>query len=199
MKTFSNLDAYKPVLNPQYKWAYEHALKNGPQIMVEAFKTFGISEIEGASARPEIIEMAQYLGGVIADFYTSDEIPWCGLGVSYWIKKAGFNPPVNFSQVRARDFATWGKEAKTPSFGDIMVFWRGSRQGRDGHVGLYVGENATHYFIFGANQKNQIGIDPIAKVRLLAARRCPWRLMQPRGVVPFTNINIKSKESVNEL
>jgi len=199
MKNFPNLESYNPVIPNKFKWAHEHALKNGPKIMIEAFKTYGITEIYGTTANPEIIEMAQFLGGVIADFYTSDEIPWCGLAVSYWIKKAGFEPPKNFSQVRARDFANWGKPVKTPSFGDIMVFWRGSRQGRDGHVGLYIGENNTHYFILGGNQKNQIGIDPIAKVRLLEARRCPGRLLQPRGVVPFMNLDIQLRESVNEL
>ena len=43
-----------------------------------------------------------------------------------------------------------------------MVFTRAGR----GHVGLYLGEDATHFHILGGNQTNNVSITRIAKVRL---------------------------------
>ncbi len=182
----------------KYRWAASHAAKNGPNLAREAFKTFGLEEIPGDFHSKEILDMAGFLGGVIEDFYTRDEIPWCGLAVSYWIKRAGFEPPKNYSQVRARDFASWGKPAKKPSFGDVLVFWRGSRDGRDGHVGLYVAEDTQAYYVLGGNQGDKVCISRIHKNRLITARRCPWRFLQPRGVKPFIVADDGTPISENE-
>lgn len=173
------------IIPQKYTFFYEHALENGPNIMREAFRSYGIQEIVGEKHSQEILDMASYLGGVVEDFYTADEIPWCGLAVSYWIKKAGFKPPKDYSQVRARDFLNWGKKAKEPKFGDILVFWRGSRQGKQGHVGLYVAEDQNAYFVLGGNQSNMVCITRISKSRFIEARRCPWRWLKPRGVKKF--------------
>lgn len=182
----ASLASYKPTSIPkQFRWALPHAQKNGPAIVREAFKLYGLKEIPGTVHAEEILDMAQALGGVIEKFYTADEIPWCGLAVSYWIKEAGFEPPKDYSQVRARDFAKWGNPADRPSFGDVLVFWRGSLAGRDGHVGLYIAEDESSYYVLGGNQGNQVNIARMAKNRFLAARRCPWRVAQPIGVKPF--------------
>lgn len=181
-----NIDNFSPAPLPApYAWVRPYAERLGPNIMREALKNHGLTETRGQEHTPEILDMAAYLGGVIADFYTADEIPWCGLAVSYWIKKAGFEPPRNYSQVRARDFSTWGAPVVTPSFGDVLSFWRGSRDGRDGHVGLYVKEDETTYHVYGGNQRNAVNITRLSKNRLIAARRCPWRIKQPKGVKPF--------------
>lgn len=192
------LAQFRPLpVPPEFKWALEHAQKNGPEVMRQAFKTYGLKETVGAKHTPEILEMADALGGVIDSFYTADEIPWCGLGVSYWLKMAGATPPKDYSQVRARDFASWGNKADRPSFGDVLVFWRGSRTGRDGHVGHYVCETKDAYYVLGANQGNAVKISPLAKDRLLAARRIPWKVAQPSGVKPFM-INSSGKVTLSE-
>lgn len=193
------IDKYIPTRLPSpYEWVHKHASRYGPNIMREALKTHGLREIRGTEHAQEILDMADFLGGVIEDFYNADEIPWCGLAVSYWIKKAGFEPPKDYSQVRARDFAKWGTPAEKPSFGDVMVFWRGSPAGRDGHVGLYVCETPGAYHILGGNQGNMVNIAPISKERLITARRCPWRIMQPHGVQPFVTAMLDGRMSENE-
>lgn len=198
-KSTPNIDRFPlRVLPSQYHWARPHAESEGPRIVREALKLYGLSEVPGQNHAPEILEMAGYLGGVIEDFYTADEIPWCGLAVSYWIKKANFEPPKNYSQIRARDFAEWGKPSKEPSFGDILVFWRGSPQGRDGHVGLYIMEDPKCYHVLGGNQGNRVSIVRIGKERLIAARRCPWRWMKPFGVRPFKVASATGTISRNE-
>ena len=187
----------KPLPKP-YAWVKDHAAKYGPNIVREALKTYGLRETAGEENTDEIIEMADQLGGVIDDFYTMDSIPWCGLAVSYWIMKAGFTPPKNFSQVRARDFAEWGKPSNKPSFGDILVFWRGSKAGRDGHVGLYIAEDDDVYYVLGGNQSDQVNITKLKKSRLLAARQCPWRWFKPKGVRPLQIAEVAGAVSVNE-
>ena len=192
------LYAFKPTSVPkQFQWALNHCKANGPAIVREAFKLYGLKEIQGANHSEEILDMAAALGGVIEKFYTSDEIPWCGLAVSYWIKQAGFDPPKDYSQVRARDFVSWGNPASRPSFGDVLVFWRGSPAGRDGHVGLYIAEDKESFYVLGGNQGNEVNIARMLKTRLLSARRCPWRVSQPAGVKPFL-LNAGGAFSENE-
>jgi len=193
------IDKFRPLPLPDaFYWVKDHADRKGPNIMREALKCYGLKETPGVGNTQDVIDMATYLGGVIEDFYTQDSIPWCGLAVSYWIARANFEPPQNFSQVRARDFATWGTAVDKASFGDILVFWRGSRAGRDGHVGLYVAENEKFYFVLGGNQSDQVNITKISKTRLLTARRCPWKISQPTGVMPFVIAGDYGRESVNE-
>lgn len=193
------LDVFEPTKLPEpYLWALGHATKFGPNVMREALKCHGIKELRGSKHSDEIMAMADYLGGVLDDFYTADEIPWCGLFVGYALKKAGFEPPKNYSVVRARDYSSWGIPAPEPSFGDVMVFWRGKKQGRNGHVALYVSEDPHAYHVLGGNQNNSVNITRISKERLLAARRCPWRIQQPYGVKPFRISAARGLLSKNE-
>lgn len=193
------IDNFRPLPLPKhFAWVQEKADRLGPNIMREALKNYGLQETRGAGNTEEIIEMAEYLGGVVEDFYTKDSIPWCGLAVSYWIAKAGFEPPKNYSQVRARDFGKWGVKADQASFGDIVVFWRGDKAGRDGHVGLYVAENDDYYYILGGNQKDGVNIAKLSKERELNVRRCPWRIAQPSGVLPYNVAGNWGAASTNE-
>jgi hypothetical protein len=47
--------------------------------------------------------------------------------------------------------------------------------GGPGHVGLYVGQDASHYYVLGGNQGDAASIMRIARNRLIASR---W----PKGV-----------------
>lgn len=194
----SRLSEFKPKPVPApFDEFYTLAMRFGPKIVKEAFKCYGLKETPGAGNTPEILEMAAVLGGVIEDFYTKDSIPWCGLAMSYWMKKSGYEPPKNYSQVRARDFAGWGVAVDRPSFGDILVFWRGNINGRDGHVGIYIAEDKKSYYVLGANQSDMVNITAISKDRLLTARRCEWRLGQPGSVRPMI-VKANLKQSTNE-
>ena len=62
--------------------------------------------------------------------------------------------------------------------GDVLVFARG----KSGHVGIYVGEDASAFHVLGGNQSDRVMIKRIAKARLLGVRRCPWRINQPGNV-----------------
>jgi hypothetical protein len=62
--------------------------------------------------------------------------------------------------------------------GDVLTFKRDG----GGHVGIYVGEDRTHYHIIGGNQGNEVNIMRIAKARLHQARRTAWKIAQPANV-----------------
>ena len=80
-----------------------------------------------------------------------------------------------------RGWANFGVKAPEPALGDVLVFSRGS----GGHVGLYVGEDATAFHVLGGNQGDSVSIVRILKNRLLAARRPAWRIAQPGNVRPI--------------
>jgi len=65
-----------------------------------------------------------------------------------------------------------------PMLGDILTF---TRKG-GGHVGLYVGEDETHYHVHGGNQSDSVSFTRIAKTRFYEARRTKWKWSQPKNI-----------------
>ena len=57
--------------------------------------------------------------------------------------------------------------------GDIAVFWRGSKEGQEGHVGLYISETPNFVYVLGGNQLDQVNISKISKAKLLDYRQIP--------------------------
>jgi uncharacterized protein (TIGR02594 family) len=78
----------------------------------------------------------------------------------------------------ALSWSNWGTNVTEPMLGDILTF----RRDGGGHVGIYVGEDKTHYHILGGNQNNAVNVVRIAKTRLVKARRTAWRIAQPQTV-----------------
>ncbi len=163
-----------PQLPAPYAWL---ARESGPRVLVEALALFGTKETPGAASNPVILGWAKEVG--VGRDYVNDGIAWCGLFVATVTKRAGFEPVAN--PLWARNWGSWGRKADKPSLGDVMVF---ERPGGGGHVGLYVGEDATAYHVLGGNQSDQVKVSPIAKSRCLAVRRCPWKVAQPANVRP---------------
>lgn len=151
----------------------------------------GTFEFKGEDNNPLIIEWAKEVGGWIGSWYKEDSIPWCGLFMAVCAKRANF--PFNQKALSALAWADWGTPVDTPMLGDVMTF---KRKG-GGHVGLYVGEDATAYHILGGNQSDMVNIKRIAKTRFHAARRCEWRIAQPDNV-RVVNLSSHGKLSQNE-
>lgn len=156
-----------------YAWL---ANESGPRMLVEALKLYGTTEKAGSANNPVILHWAEELG--MKD-YTADSIPWCGLFIAKVAHEAGKD--VAQGALMARSWLRWGAESKTPALGDVLVFWRGSRRGISGHVGLYVGEDAQAYHVLGGNQGDAVSIVRISKSRLLGARR-QYRVGPPANV-----------------
>jgi uncharacterized protein (TIGR02594 family) len=153
-----------------YNWLQE---ETGPRILVQAVKLIGTKEIVGKAHNPIILDWAKQLG---IKAYTNDEIPWCGLFIAYCAHKAGVE--VVDGPLWALNWAKYGTKESTPMLGDVLTFKRDG----GGHVGLYVGEDRTHYHVLGGNQNNQVNVMRIAKTRLHQARRTAWKIAQPSNV-----------------
>lgn len=172
---------------------YDYLKKvTSPQILVQALKLVGTKEIIGIKHSAEIMGWAKELG--IEKIYNADEIPWCGLFVAYVCKKANLEMP--FSAKDSLWALTWNKfgvKQKTAMLGDILTFKRNG----GGHVGIYVGEDATCYHVLGGNQSNMVNITRIEKSRCAGIRRTAWRIAQPDSVKAIV-VNASGFISKNE-
>lgn len=119
----------------------------------------GVREIPGPKHNSTIMGWLRKLNSWIKD----DETPWCGTFVAAVMQEAGLPFPKLYP--RAKAWSTYGARLRTHVLapGAILVF---DREG-GGHVGFYVGEDATHYHVLGGNQKNAVNVMRIEKSRLV--------------------------------
>jgi uncharacterized protein (TIGR02594 family) len=153
------------------------AKKERPKLLVEALRLFGTREIVGPQHSSQIMGWAKKLG--MAREYTMDETPWCGLFAAVVVYNAEYTPVPG--ALRALNWAKWGNAADQASLGDVLVFKRPG----GGHVGLYVGENTSHYYVLGGNQGNCVCIVLVDKTRCVAVRRPQFKIGQPDEVKPI--------------
>jgi len=125
----------------------------------------GVKEAPGPANNPLIMGW----GKKLKIDYARDEIPWCGLFVGHCVAEALPTEPLPTNPLGARNWAKFGIKCK-PQPGAVMVFWRGSKDGWQGHVGFYKAEDDTAYQIVGGNQSNAVTVARMAKNRLLASR-----------------------------
>lgn len=134
----------------------------------EAWRLLGVTEVGGAGDNQMIVAWAKDL----AISYGDDEIPWCGLFVAHCIGSQLTAELLPTGPLGARNWAKFGNPV-TPQPGAVMVFWRGSRDGFQGHVGFYAGEEDGKngaYHILGGNQSDKVCVTKVAKDRFLGAR-----------------------------
>lgn len=156
-----------PDLPQNYAWL---ATESDPKMLREALALYGVTEVAGPNFdNPTILAWADEVGGWVADFYGKDSIPWCGLFIGIVAKRAG--KPVRQDMLGARKWLNWGSAWRGhPRLGDVLVFWRGHPNGSAGHVGLYVGEDDTHFHVLGGNQDDAVNIRRFPKSRLIGVR-----------------------------
>ena len=131
-----------------------------------AFSQYGTEETKGDIDNPEVLKYFDSLGFNGKEL--KDETAWCAAFVNWVLKHS--NLPYQ-RKLNARSFLQLGKQTNDPKLGDIVVLWRGSKQGWKGHVGFYINETENHINILGGNQMNKVCIMPYSKYRLLEYRR----------------------------
>jgi uncharacterized protein (TIGR02594 family) len=157
-------------LPAEYQWL---GLEDGPRHLLKAIELYGTQEIVGSKHNPVIMGWAKETG--LQSVYTADEIPWCGLFIAVIMKRADRQPVKD--PLWAANWNNFGVKVKIPMLGDVLTF---TRQG-GGHVGLYIGEDNSAYYVLGGNQGNKVSIVRILKSRLSQVRR-PIYNIQPRNV-----------------
>jgi uncharacterized protein (TIGR02594 family) len=167
------------------------AQEPGPVMLREALAHYALHEIMGPASNPTIMAWAKEVGA--SSYYPSDATPWCALFMAHCAKIAGFKLPAD--PLAALSWARFGNAAPNGKamLGDVLVK---ARVG-GGHVGLYVGENATHYAVLGGNQGDQVCIAWFVKSAFSHIRRCAWKVSQPANVRQIV-IGAKAAAAVSE-
>lgn len=160
-------------LPDKYCWLTK---ENAPKLLVEALKWYGTKEVLGKEDNPVIMGWAKALN---ISWYTTDSIPWCGLGLGYWANNVGY-PFDRNKLLAAKSWVEWGNPVAKGKemLGDVLVFGRVG----GGHVGIYVGEDKTTFHVYGANQSDNTGFTRVLRTRLLGTRRSPFKSGQPKNV-----------------
>lgn len=142
-----------------------------------AYKKKGLHEVRNNSALRQFLKLGK---GTIGD---PAKIPWCGDFVETCIAVTLPDEPLPANPYAAINWMKFGK-AVTPQKGAILIFWRGSPNGWQGHIGFYVGEDSTHYHVLGGNQSNSVTVSRIAKNRLrTGGSRWPTTALEPTNQV----------------
>lgn len=134
-------------------------------LVSHALADYGVAEIPGPPSSADIMAMAAETGAA----YPGDEVAWCGLAVGHWVKRAGGALPSGF--LSARSWLKAGEPVDTPELGDVVVLWRDSPDGWEGHVALFVARRGSVVFLLGGNQANTVTITSFSAKRILGFRR----------------------------
>ena len=135
----------------------------------------GTDEIRGSKHNPVILE---YFDAVGHGWVKDDETPWCAAFVGAVLHEAGYK---GTGSLAARSYLGWGHKVSNPKPGDLVVFWRGKKDGWQGHVGFVVRTDKTHVWCLGGNQSNSVNVTKYSKDRVLGYRR-PSSLSRSRTV-----------------
>jgi uncharacterized protein (TIGR02594 family) len=129
----------------------------------------GLKEMPGVNASPIITGMFAKSGHPEV---TSDEVAWCAAFVGACLFDAGVK---GTESLAARSYLKWGQavDLKDAQPGDVVVFWRGSPDSWQGHVGFYAGQTDKMIRVLGGNQNNAVSYAYYPKARLLGVRRGP--------------------------
>ena len=132
-----------------------------------ALKEYGTWEWPGNENNPRVVNYFKEIG---QKWVNDDETAWCAAFANWCLLKS--KKPTTGS-LAARSFLNYGAATQTPELGDICVFWRGQKNGAEGHVGFYISETPNYLYVLGGNQADQVNISKISKTQLLGYRKVP--------------------------
>jgi uncharacterized protein (TIGR02594 family) len=123
----------------------------------------GVQEIAGPGSNPRIVE---YLRSTTLDAHTAslDETPWCSAFVNWCVERAEF---AGTDSAAARSWLAWGKAARSPSIGCVVVL---RRLVNSGHVGFFVSATTTTIRLLGGNQGDRVSERDFPRSDLLGFR-----------------------------
>lgn len=134
-----------------------------PPWMQTLWADIGTHEVPGKRHNPRIVAYFRDAG---FPSIRDDETAWCAAAVNASLERAGIP---GSKSLAARSFEKWGAACE-PKAGCIVVLWRGSRTGWQGHVGLLVRKTSTHVHLLGGNQGDALNVQAFPVSRVLAYR-----------------------------
>lgn len=126
----------------------------------------GLQEIKGDKHNDFIIKMFDDIGH---KWVHDDETAWCSCFINWIALKIGAK---RSGKLDARSWLEIGQSTNFPVHGDVVIFWRESKDGWKGHVGLFSGYTKSgDIYCLGGNQNNEVNISVYPVGRLLGFRR----------------------------
>lgn len=123
----------------------------------------GTTEVEGTEANPRVLEYYRHAGaGYVAD----DAVPWCAAFLGWVLAQAGIK---NTGSLLARSYLDWGREAKKPGKGCVVVLKRGT-QPWQGHVGFLDKIEDKSVWVLGGNQGDAVNVKKFPRSAVLGFR-----------------------------
>lgn len=133
-------------------------------MFLKAMNYYGLTEIPGEENNPQILTFFHSAG---KKWVQDDETAWCSAFMNF----IGIECGCEYSgKLDARSWLNIGREKKFPQLGDIVIFWRETKDSWKGHVGLFVSRNESVVYCLGGNQDNQVNIKPYPKNQILGFR-----------------------------
>jgi uncharacterized protein (TIGR02594 family) len=130
-----------------------------------ALGEYNMTEYSGSKHNQRIIEYFKKSGH---SWVKNDETAWCSAFVNWVMAEAGLPKT---GKLNARSWLDVGRKVTNPQPGDVVIFWRSSKNSWKGHVGFYVTERNGYIYCLGGNQSNKVNIAGYKKDRLLGYRR----------------------------
>ncbi len=134
------------------------------KVFTIALGEYGVKGIPGSTHSSDILTYFRAAG---FKWVKDDETAWCAAFVNWAFWKAGLAVP---GTLAARSFLKVGKKTVAPKLGDLVVFWRGTKDGDLGHVGFFVRETREGVYTLGGNQSNEVNITLFPKSQILDYR-----------------------------
>jgi len=128
----------------------------------------GVEEIVGPQDNPRVVNYFKTIG---QGWVTDDETAWCAAFVGAILVSAGIT---STGKLNARSYMQFGKSVPLgrAEQGDIAVFWRGKKDGWQGHVAFFdhYDSKSDTIYVLGGNQGNKVSIAGYSAARLLGVR-----------------------------
>lgn len=133
-----------------------------------AMQDYGLSEVPGALSEEKILKMLQRYVPAAED---DSKYGWCGVYMANLFKQANLdslipqNPQLARNWTKLQGLEVSLEDAKP---GDIIVFWRGTKSGWQGHVAIFVNQPKEGVVnVLGGNQGNAVNISGYSTSRIL--------------------------------
>ena len=131
-------------------------------------KAAGVARTPGSGDNPAVVKYLKSTNlGKPAN--QNDETPWCSAFVNWCVEQSGED---GTNSAAARQWMHWGRKLKSPTKGCVVVLWRGSKSGTQGHVGFLVDKpDVRHVRILAGNQGDKVSVATFPTSRLLGYRQ----------------------------
>ncbi len=136
-------------------------------LVAEAMKYYGMKEVKGYKAHPEILRIIQTSFPYAKD---DSHIAWCSIFLNEVARQAGYEAS---RSAMAKSWLKIGQPViwEDRRAGDVVVFNR-TRDPRFGHVAIYLNDRSDSSIrVLGGNQQDAINVRSYAISRIAGIRR----------------------------